>query len=243
MQFFLIKLDKKNKKIFLHIKDLRLKQVLFCFILICFFPPKDSFCQASLPLEGIIQNVQGAYEKTRDFKADFVQETFMKSVQKKLVEKGAMFFKKPRNILWDYSTPEVKKIVLNSRKAWLYLPKERVAYLQSSSKILQSQVLMNFFSGAGKINKDFIVRFAQPEATDSEGNYLLVLTPRQKNAGFNEARIAVDKNHFSILRFSFDDAMGNTTTLYFSNMVVNANLPQKIFEFQPPADVEVFPLN
>jgi outer membrane lipoprotein carrier protein len=201
------------------------------------------FCQASLSLDDVIQKVQDTYEKTKDFRADFVQETFMKSAKKKLVEKGKLFFKKPRHILWDYSTPETKKIVLNSQRAWLYLPQEKIAYTQSSSKILQSQVLMNFFSGEGNLKKDFIIRFGQPEAKDPDGNFLLVLTPRQKSAGFNEVSITVDKNDFSILRFGFDDAVGNTTTLYFSNKVVNTNLQQKIFQFQPPAGVEILPMN
>jgi outer membrane lipoprotein carrier protein len=222
---------------------MKLEHVLFCFVLIGVFSPAHSFGQASLPLDDVIQNVQDTYEKTQDLKADFVQETFMKAARKKLVEKGKVFFKKPRNILWDYFSPETKKVVLNSQKAWLYLPREKIAYTQNSSKILQSQVLMSFFSGAGNLKKDFIIRFARPEATDAEGHFLLVLTPRQKNAGFNEVSVTVDKNDFSILRIGFDDAVGNTTTLYFSHQVVNSRLPQKIFQFQPPAGVEVLPMN
>ena len=244
MQFFLGKFIKKNKKIFLRIHDhWKWKNVFSCFILIYVFSIPVPFCHASLTLEDVVQKMQSSYENTKDFKADFVQETSMKSAKKKIIEEGKMFFKKPRNLLWDYSKPEIKKIIINSQKAWLYLPQEKIAYTQSSSKILQSHILINFFSGAGNLKKDFIIRLATPEMTDSDGHYLLVLTPRQKNAGFSEVRMTVDQKNFSILRLSFDDVMGNATTLYFSNMAVNSNIPLNMFRFRPPAGVDIFPMN
>jgi outer membrane lipoprotein carrier protein len=34
--------------------------------------------------------------------------------------------------------------------------------------------------------------------------------------------------------------MGNSTTLKFSNISINTGLAQKMFQFKPPAGVEVF---
>jgi len=36
-------------------------------------------------------------------------------------------------------------MILNNQNAWLYLPKEKIAYTQNAAKILQSQVLIKFF--------------------------------------------------------------------------------------------------
>ena len=66
-----------------------------------------------------------------------------------------------------------------------------------------------------------------------------MLIPREKTAACNSVKLTIDKNNFYILQVSFDDVMGNSTTLKFSNIFVNTGLAQKIFQFKPPAGVEV----
>ena len=192
------------------------------------------------PIDDVVSRLQQTYEKTIDFKADFIQETTVKSIKKTDVEEGLIFFKNPRNMLWNYTKPKAKKLVINSRKAWLYLPQEKVAYTQDSDYIFQSRVLIKFLSGLGKLKDDFSIEYAKPNALDKNGNYRLVLLPLEKSAAYNTLQINVDKNKFYILQVNFDDAMGNSTTLRFSNISINTGLAPKIFQFQPPAGVSIF---
>jgi outer membrane lipoprotein carrier protein len=67
-----------------------------------------------------------------------------------------------------------------------------------------------------------------------------MLIPREKTAACNSVRMTIDKNNFYILQVSFDDVMGNSTTLKFSNISINTGLEQKIFQFRPPAGVQIF---
>jgi outer membrane lipoprotein carrier protein len=143
-------------------------------------------------------------------------------------------------MLWEYSNPKGKKLVINSKTAWLYLAKEKVAYKQKSESIFQSKFLINFFAGSGKLKDDFIIKYAEPNAYDKDGNYLLMLIPREKTAACNSVRMTIDKNKFYILQVSFDDVLGNSTTLKFSNISINTGVAPKIFQFQPPAGVQVF---
>ncbi|HUN54061.1 MAG TPA: outer membrane lipoprotein carrier protein LolA [Smithella sp.] len=191
-------------------------------------------------VEDVAQKLQSSYEKTKDLKADFVQEAFIKSVKNTQREEGKVYFKNPRNMLWEYTKPHGKKLVINSQTAWLYIEKEKVAYKQKSESIFQSKFLINFFAGAGKLKEDFIVKYAESGPTDKDGNYLLVLTPREKTAACNSITLTIDKSNFYILRVSFNDVLGNTTTLRFSNISINAGLTQKNFQFKPPAGVQVF---
>jgi outer membrane lipoprotein carrier protein len=210
-------------------------------MVVCLFqtPP----CYAVAPMGEIIQKMQKTYDGIRNFKAGFLQETYIRSAKRTFIEEGAVFFRKPQNILWDYRKPQIKKMILNNQNAWLYLPKEKIAYTQNAAKILQSQVLIKFFSGSGNFKEDFIVKYSQFHPVDDEGNYQLVLTPRQKNMDFNEIKVTLDKNQFTILKFTFDDALGNTTTLKFFNVTVNTDIPRTMFRFNPPPGVEVFPMN
>ena len=192
------------------------------------------------PIDDVVLKLQQTYEKTDDFKADFIQKTIMKSIKKTDVEEGSVFFKNPKNMLWKYTKPKEKKLIINSREAWLYLPQEKIAYTQKSEYIFQSKVLIKFLSGLGKLKDDFSIKYTQPESLDKNGNYLLLLIPLEKSSAYNSLKITVDKSNFYILQVSFDDFMDNSTILRFSNISMNAGLTQKMFQFKPPAGVQVF---
>ncbi len=199
------------------------------------------FAQDTLPpREETVSNLQKVYEETADFRADFVQETFNKSLKKTFTEEGIVYFKKPRNMRWDYTRPEVKKMIINPQKAWLYVPREKAAYMQKAANIFQSGTLLRFLSGIGKVDDDFHITYALPEAVDKDGNYLLRLTPREKSYSLNTMNMTVDKNTYFITQVSFEDLMGNTTTLKFSNLTRNTGIPDKLFQFSPPAGTNIF---
>jgi len=201
--------------------------------------PSGVFSEELPAVEDIAQKLQSSYENTKDLKSDFVQEAYIKSVRKTQREDGSVYFKNPKSMLWEYTKPKGKKLVINSQMAWLYLPAEKVAYRQKSESIFQSKFLINFFAGTGKLKDDFIIKYAEPKATDKEDNYLLVLSPKEKTAACNSVRMTVDRNNSYILQISFDDIMGNSTTLKFSNIAINTGLEQKMFQFRPPKGVEV----
>ena len=211
-----------------------------CLILSLLSIPDYVFSEELPAVVDITQNIQSSYEKAKDLKADFIQEATIKSIKKTQREEGWVFFKNPKNMLWDYTKPKGKKLVINSQKSWLYLAGEKVVYTQKSENIFQSKTLISFFSGSGKLKDDFVIKYAEPKALDKNGNYLLVLIPREKTAACNLVKLSVDKNNFNILQVSFDDVMGNSTTLKFSNISINTGLTQKMFQFKPPAGVQIF---
>lgn len=191
------------------------------------------------PIDDVVQKLQQTYEKTEDFKANFLQETTIKSIKKTEIEEGRVFFKNPKNMLWDYTKPKAKKLVINQHTAWLYLPQEKSAYKQKAENIFQSKALIRFLSGLGKLKDDFAIKYAEPKALNKNGNYLLLLTPLEKNTVLNPIQITVDQSKFYILQVNFDDAFGNSTSVKFFNMSVNNGLNDKMFQFQPPKGTNI----
>jgi outer membrane lipoprotein carrier protein len=211
-----------------------------CLILSLLALPFSVFSEELLAIGDVVQKLQNSYEKTKDLKADFVQEITIKSIKKTEREEGKVFFKNPKNMSWNYTKPQGKKLVINSQKAWLYLPQEKVVYAQKSGSIFQSKFLINFFSGSGKLKNDFTIKYAEPKALDKDGNYLLELIPKEKTTAGNSIKLTVDNNNFYILHLSFDDVLGNSTSLKFSNISLNTGLTAKLFQFRPPAGVQIF---
>ena len=152
---------------------------LIAALFLIFLPSIIVHAEELPPIDDIVQKLQHAYEKTEDFKANFLQETTIKSIKKTEIEEGSVFFKNPKNMLWNYTKPRAKKLVINRHTAWLYLPQEKAAYRQKSDNIFQSKALIKFLSGLGKLKDDFAITYAEPKALDKDGNYLLVLIPRE----------------------------------------------------------------
>jgi outer membrane lipoprotein carrier protein len=208
-------------------------------ILVIFMSTLPAYAQ-SLSLEDLIVNVQKHYEQTKDLQAMFVQQATIKSVNQTLTEEGTVYFKKPTRMLWDYSKPSHKKLVINPEKAWLYIPEDKIVYVQDAKKTLSSKMTVRFIAGIGKLKDDFHITFPEKNARDENGNYWLSLTPISKAMGIEKLQMKINKDTFYIMHFSFTDAYGNMTKLTFDHMKTNTNLPDDMFNFTPPDDVEIF---
>ena len=233
------KLIKKNLQGFKQFTIIAFK-IIIAMTVFCGYLARPSSASEIPPIDDVVSRLQQTYEKTIDFKADFIQETTIKSIKKTDVEAGVVFFKNPKNMLWNYTKPKAKNLVINSKKVWLYLPQEKVAYTQDAGYIFKSKVLIKFLTGLGKLKDDFTIEYAKSGALDKNENYRLVLTPLEKNTSYNTLQITVDKNIFYILQVNFDDTFGNSTIIRFSNIAINSGLTTNIFQFNPPAGVGVF---
>ncbi|MBU0651596.1 MAG: outer-membrane lipoprotein carrier protein LolA, partial [Proteobacteria bacterium] len=74
---------------------------------------------------------------------------------------------------------------------------------------------------------------------DEEGNYLLILTAKEKGTGVDRLQLTVDGKTYQILQCRFSDDYGNTTRLRFSDIRTNTGVSDKFFTFNTPAGVEV----
>jgi len=210
-------------------------------ILICllFFALRISFADI-LPLNELIAKTQERYKKTQDIKAQFIQEVTIKSVNKTEREEGVVYVKNPRRMLWVYSKPKAKKLIINPKKAWLYIPEDRAAYVQDTENIYRSKLAVKFLSGIGKLSEDFHVGFSKPDTVDRNGDYLLTLVPKVLDTGVDKLYLTIDKEDFQIIQCSFTDLYGNMTRIRLADIRINNNLDDKLFNFKPPSGVEVF---
>jgi outer membrane lipoprotein carrier protein len=191
-----------------------------------------------LSLDQLTAKMQETYEKTVDLKARFVQEVTIKSMKKTEREEGTVRIKNPKMMFWDYSKPKEKKLVINPRTAWLYVPEDRMVYVQKAEEIYRSRLAVKFLSGIGKLSEDFDLRFTNDKPADENGNYLLTLTAREKGTGIDRLNLTVDGKSYQILQCRFNDNYGNTTQLRFSDIRTNTGVADSFFTFKPPAGVD-----
>lgn len=220
------------------ISTFRQTGLLILSFMLIFLPAPVALAQP-LSLEQLTAKTQEMYEKTTDLKAFFIQEVTIKAMKKTEREEGTVYFKNPRMMLWDYTKPKSKKLVINTQKAWLYIPEDRMVYVQNAEDVYRSRMAVKFLSGIGKLSDDFQIRFAKDNPIDREGNYNLILTAKEAGSGVDRLQITVDGKIFQIIQCRFKDSYGNATLLSFSDFSLNTGISDKFFTFKTPEGVEV----
>lgn len=232
---------KKHKKTVLGISPLFFIISAGIFICLLFFTALSVHADP-LSLEALVLKTQERYEKTESLKARFIQEVTIKAMKKSEREEGVVYVKHPRRMLWHYVKPTTKKLIVNPQRAWLYVPGDRVVYVQNAEEVFKSKLAVKFLSGLGKLDADFNVEFSSGGSIDEKNNYLITLIPKESDFGVDRLFLTIDKDTFLIVQCSFPDIYGNMTRIRFMDIKTNITLPDHLFTFKPPKGVEVFNL-
>ena len=220
--------------------SLRGKTFLILSVITVLILPGTASASQTLPLDELAAKIQKVYDNTVDFRANFIQEATIKSIDRTTREEGTVYLKKPERMLWNYTKPSMKKLIINPRKAWLYMPDDNIVYVQDAKKVLSSKMTIRFLTGIGKLKDDFEIAFPGTGPMDTKGNYVITLTPHGYEAGIKTLLITVDKDTFRIVECVFTDMYDNITRLSFSDIRFNNNPPDELFDFTPPPGVEIY---
>lgn len=182
-------------------------------------------------LNSIVNNIQKSYNATSTFKAKFLQESYLKSLNKTQTLKGEIFFKKPGKMLWNYSNGQ--KIVSDGANLWIYQPKQKQV-IQTKVSSVGGKTPADFLIGVGNIGGNFTSKLLKSKSNQ----YLLELTPKETGS-FSKIVINVDNENFQIHESSIYDFFGNITKIKFKNIKINEEISNKLFDFKAPKGVEI----
>ncbi len=209
---------------------------LLIFLLVWFWPAFSKGQSGSL--DEVLAKVQEQYETHSDFKADFAQESTIKSLGKKQYANGIVYFKKPGKMRWVYTKPVKQEIVSDGKTLWMYRPEDKQVIVSKMTQAFQSKAPSTFLAGLGNLQRDFRARFDREPLAGK--NYSLELTPVEAQGSLEKLYLLVDPKTFDILQATVQDAMGNITEIKFSKIQFNRHLSDDLFKFIPPKGVEVF---
>lgn len=221
---------------------------------------------ANVGLKDVINALEVPFQgagagQVHDVRADFFQESRIASLDRSQRGRGTvMFLFEPGDnrrapvamFNWQYQEPSEQEIVSDGRTMWVYLPESRQV-IESDLTLASRGGAVNpvtFLSGLGNLSRDFSIMYAIPN-TDSKGNYILDLRPKQSSQLIRSLQIVVDRDaaleqvnpqgrvYFPILSTIVTDPNDNQTIIEFSNVRVNRGLSRADFRFMQPPGVEV----
>jgi len=214
-----------------------MKHIFFAAALIMLLTSQSFAAQGEV--DRVVKKLEKQYETMKDFHAGFQQETRLASINRVEKGSGAIWFKKPGKMLWEYTAPQAQKIILDGKNLWLYLPEDKQVMKNNFSTIPQ-HIVVDLFRGKVVIQEKFKVRLVQEEQTGSAKEISLELVPLVFDPTVKKLTLWVDPEKFYILRTCLEDDFGTKTMLAFSRMEIDKNIPDSTFAFTPPPGVEVF---
>jgi outer membrane lipoprotein carrier protein len=191
-----------------------------------------------LELAAVVDKVQKRYDGAADFRARFTQTLTSVAMGRKTNSAGAVMFKKPGRMRWDYDKPEKATYVSDGGLLWLYEPEDQQAFKQ---KLESSQLpaALAFLTGKGKLTTEFDITPVEKSAYGTPGDYLLSLSPKVAEPQVKSILFVVDPKTFDVRESVITDGQGNTNDLTFADIKTNTHLPETQFHFTPPPGVRV----
>ncbi len=144
---------------------------------------------------------------------------------------GVFYLRRPGQFRWDYSEPYEQLIVADGERIWIYdSDLDQVNHRPQEEAL--SGTPAQLLSDTGPIEDNFEVI----DIGESQGMAWVELIPRDKESQF--VRILLAFMGKELRRMEMADQFGQVTRFQFYDIQRNLALPDKLFEFEPPENVD-----
>ena len=193
-------------------------------------------------LDAVVRDVEAAYGRMTDLRAEFTQTAFNKSLNQTIPAQGVVYLKKGGKLRWEYKEPTSQEIVSDGKKLWVYTPALGQVNVGEATEALAGPA-GSFLAGLGRLRAEFAVRFLNPAGPrDGEGNWVLDLTPKRPLPTLARLVLSMDAKTWELRRAVVYDQFENTVTMRFTKVAINSSLPDRLFTFEAPKGVATVPL-
>jgi outer membrane lipoprotein-sorting protein len=155
---------------------------------------------------------------------------------------GKIRYKKPDKILLTFDDPQDQKIVSNGSVLYIYIPYLKVVVQQSLGESTESALLASSSeAGLGKLFDEYAFSFYDSSSLQPYKGmlaYHLKLTQKTAKVGFKRMDLWVSEDGL-ILQSNGVSPNGISVSLIFSNVQLNTELPDYIFDFEVPVDAQI----
>jgi outer membrane lipoprotein carrier protein len=191
-------------------------------------------------VKALVDRVQGFYEATKDFTADFKQEYLYKAFKRTVTSSGKVLFRKPQGAMpslmrWEYEKPSPKTFVLAGDRVLAHDPEAKLVTAAAISTN-QLSASVTFLFGVGKLENEFdIVKTTCAKCTGTQ----LEMTPLVADPRFKKILLEVDVKTGMVLKSTVIDPDGSENAISFLNLKTNVGVAESAFKISPPPGTQV----
>lgn len=208
-------------------------------------------------IEEVFQNFKAAYEKSKNFSADF-EETTLRAGNKGIA-RGRLLFHKPNLLRKEYishkdPTQLAQLIVLDGEYSWSYTPLLSQVNKMKWGSSNRRELLPGLGASLDEAAEKFNMQLVPDEVANPKGIHRIKLTPKPQmvlDSGADIPReiieIWVRSDEWLPVQFGYQtegDNEGNISVIVaFANIQRDIEMDADLFKFVIPAGVEVIDLS
>lgn len=170
-------------------------------------------------------------KSTRTLKSLFVHTLVAKSLHQTEREEGTLVLARGGKMRWDYSIPSGKLAWADGKKSYLYTPEDRQVLIQPLDASLPIRLLM----GTADLSRECRC----VGATRLAGETTLSLEMLDGEAGIRDLTLRMEDRRGVVTYLAYKDALGNEISLAFTEIEVDAAIPDSAFKIPVPKGARV----
>jgi outer membrane lipoprotein-sorting protein len=168
--------------------------------------------------------------KVQTISSDFKQQKQLLALTETITSTGKFWFKRPVQVRIDYLKPFVYQMIMSGDKMQVRDDQKASTFNTKSNKLFQqvNRIMVDCISGSILESNDFTSKVFENGLA-----YRMELTPVSKTLkGFFETIIViVEKKDYSVDSIQMNEPGGDTTTITFTNKLLNQPVGDEIFKF------------
>ena len=178
-------------------------------------------------------NINNYLNEIQSIQASFKQTIFSSENDVIDYSEGSFLLKKPGKIIWNFTAPNIKKIVVHNQKITTYDANLNQVLIVPFSDRYQSS-LANIL-----LKNDSLMSYYQISSeTTNENVYSVVLVQKGSNDLFSRMKITVVE--MLLTKIKLWGISGQSIDIRFDNIILNASLSDASFKFSIPKGADVF---
>jgi outer membrane lipoprotein carrier protein len=182
--------------------------------------------------------LQQKYDAVHTITADFTHTYTGGVLHKSITEHGRVAIKRPGLMRWEYVQPEHKLFVSDGVKVYSYIPADRQVIVSSVPKGDEASTPALFLTGKGNLTRDFTSSLTSWPGAPA-GSAALKLVPKRRQRDYDWLVLVVDQQSLTLRMLVTRDPEGGTSTITFTHLAENVDLPANLFTFKIPPGVDV----
>ncbi len=178
-----------------------------------------------------IEAVQQAYRDAQGLKAQFTQKTFVKLIEKEVLKKGVLYYKRGGKFKIEYAGKDEKNYVCDGVTLWVFVPSDEASVM--TYKVNDETVpreALSFLSGFDNLRKDFKIAPSKVFTELKEGESAMLLTPKSRKAQFAALDAKFNAHHL-LEDLTIHNNSGNISEYRFTNITTAAPIKDALFTY------------
>ncbi len=189
--------------------------------------PEDS-------VEAVVAGVKATYSNVQSIRADFTQTVKNVAMGAEMHQRGKISLERPRKMRVEVGVPMESVVVSDGKTLWVYSVASKS--VTETPELGSGGDIAALLDDLSKIDELFSVKLVEdkpPKATQT-----VTLAPFKAGV-FKSLQLSLARQKFTLTELVMIDQFDTVTSMSFTNMRLNQDVPDSDFTFTAPAGVQV----